>query len=158
MRIGKALQRNCELNDYLPEQLRTEGYRPGRSTATEDYLRGSYRRAGEWLRAYAIPIASRPRERISPGRDRMSDSDWLSQLDPAPPEELATAMRNALKDATENPTAEDLLEAAERMLDKVLRTDCETRASALDLLTVDALMTHALAGGEQRSKSAGGFP
>jgi hypothetical protein len=26
----------------------------------------------------------------------------------------------------------------------VLRTDCESRESALDLLTVDALMTHAL--------------
>ena len=74
----------------------------------------------------------------------MSDSDWLSRLDPAPPEELATAMRNALHDATENPTAEDLLAAAEHLLDKVLRTDCETRASAIDLLTVDALMTHAL--------------
>jgi hypothetical protein len=74
----------------------------------------------------------------------MSDSDWLSQLDPAPPEELAAAMRNSLHDATENPKAEDLLDAAERLLDKVLRTDCETRASALDLLTVDALMTHAL--------------
>ena len=53
-------------------------------------------------------------------------------------------MRSSLHDATENPKAEDLLEAAERLLDKVLRTDCETRASALDLLTVDALMTHAL--------------
>ena len=74
----------------------------------------------------------------------MTDSDWLSQLDPAPPEELAAAMRSSLHDATENPKAEDLLEAAERLLDKVLRTDCETRASALDLLTVDALMTHAL--------------
>ena len=70
--------------------------------------------------------------------------DWLSQLDPAPPEELAAAMRNALSDATKNPTAEELLAAAERALDRVLRTDCETRASALDLLTVDALMTHAL--------------
>lgn len=74
----------------------------------------------------------------------MTDPDWLTQLDPAPPEELADAMRNALHDATENPKAEDLLVAAERLLDKVLRTDCETRASAIDLLTVDALMTHAL--------------
>ena len=64
-------------------------------------------------------------------------------MNPAPPEELATAMRNALKD-TSAPTAEDLLAAAEHALDGVLRTDCETRASALDLLTVDALMTHAL--------------
>jgi hypothetical protein len=74
----------------------------------------------------------------------MSDSDWLSQLDPAPPAELATAIRNALNDATEDPTAKDLLDAAERLLDKVLRIDCQTRASALGLLTVDALMTHAL--------------
>ena len=88
----------------------------------------------------------------------MSDSDWLSRLDPAAPEELATAMRNALKDATENPTAEDLLEAAERLLDKVLRTDCETRASALDLLTVDALMTHALQVASADQKAPEDFP
>ena len=88
----------------------------------------------------------------------MSDSDWLLRLDPAPPEELATAMRNALKDATEDPTAEDLLEAAERLLDKVLRTDCETRASALDLLTVDALMTHALRVATTDPKAPEDFP
>jgi hypothetical protein len=70
--------------------------------------------------------------------------DWLSELNPAPPEELAAAIRNALGNAAESKTANDLLDAAERLLDKVLRTDCETRASALDLLTVDALMTHAL--------------
>jgi hypothetical protein len=74
----------------------------------------------------------------------MTDSDWLSQLESAAPEELVSAMRNALNERTGNPTAADLLDAAERALDKVLRTDCETRASALDLLTVDALMTHAL--------------
>jgi hypothetical protein len=73
----------------------------------------------------------------------MTDVDWLARLDPAPPAELATAMRNALNDAS-TPSAEDLLAAAEHALDRVLRTDCETRASALDLLTVDALMTHAL--------------
>jgi hypothetical protein len=74
----------------------------------------------------------------------MSPADWISELDPAPPADLATAMRSAVKDATSNPSAEELLEAAEHLLDRVLRTDCETRASALDLLTVDALMTHAL--------------
>jgi hypothetical protein len=74
----------------------------------------------------------------------MSPGDWVSDLDPAPPADLATAMRNSLKDSTSNPTAEELLEAAEHLLDKVLRTDCEARASAIDLLTVDALMTHAL--------------
>jgi hypothetical protein len=88
----------------------------------------------------------------------MSDSDWLSQLDPAPPEELATAMRNALNEDTKTPTANDLLDAAERALDKVLRTDCETRASALDLLTVDALMTHALEIASKDPKTPDDFP
>jgi hypothetical protein len=70
--------------------------------------------------------------------------DWLSRIDPPPPEELVTAMRNAVNESSENPTADELLAAAERVLDKVLRTDCETRSSAIDLLTVDALMTEAL--------------
>ena len=52
-------------------------------------------------------------------------------------------MRGALNDNA-SPTPNELLDAAERMLDNVLRTDCEARASALDLLTVDALMTRAL--------------
>ena len=73
----------------------------------------------------------------------MSGEDWLSRHNPAPPAELATAMRAAVDDKAD-PNADDLLAAAERLLDKVLRSDCETRASALDLLTVDALMTHSL--------------
>jgi hypothetical protein len=64
-------------------------------------------------------------------------------LRPSPPEELAAAMRSAL-DNNPSPTAVEVLDAAEHLLDQVLRTECETRASALDLLTVDALMTHAL--------------
>ena len=59
------------------------------------------------------------------------------------PEELDAAMRRALGD-NPSPTATEVLEAAERLLDQVLRTECESRSSALDLLTVDALMTHAL--------------
>ena len=73
----------------------------------------------------------------------MTDRDGLSKQDPTPPNELAIAMRSAVE-KKENPTAVEILEAAERLLDKVLRTDCETRASALHLLTVDALMTQAL--------------
>ena len=67
----------------------------------------------------------------------------MSDQSASPPEELAIAMRNALDD-NPNPTATEVLAAAERLLDRVLRTDCEARESALDLLTVDALMTHAL--------------
>jgi hypothetical protein len=87
----------------------------------------------------------------------MTDTDWLSRLDPAPPEELASAMRNALNEAS-TPNAEDLLAAAEHALDRVLRTDCETRASALDLLTVDALMTHALELASRDPNSPDDFP
>jgi hypothetical protein len=67
----------------------------------------------------------------------------VSEIDPHPPRELEASMRGALND-NPSPTANDLLDAAERMLDRVLRTDCEARSSALDLLTVDALMTRAL--------------
>jgi len=52
-------------------------------------------------------------------------------------------MRTALND-NPTPSAPEVLDAAERLLDRVLKTDCETRSSALDLLTVDALMTRAL--------------
>lgn len=60
-----------------------------------------------------------------------------------PPPELVAAIRSAVND-NQAPTPADLLEAAERLLDKMLLTDCESRTSALDLLTVDALMTRAV--------------
>jgi hypothetical protein len=59
----------------------------------------------------------------------------VSEIDPHPPKELEASMRSALQDNT-SPTPTELLAAAERMLDNVLRTDCESRSSALDLLTV----------------------
>jgi len=68
----------------------------------------------------------------------------VSERNPAAPEELAAAMRRALND-NPSPTAPDILEAAIRLLDKVLLTDCQSRESALDLLTVDALITQAVA-------------
>ena len=67
----------------------------------------------------------------------------MSQRNPAAPKELEAAMRSALGD-NPSPKGTEVLEAAERLLDNVLRSDCETRATALDLLTVDALMTRAL--------------
>ena len=66
-------------------------------------------------------------------------------------------MRAALND-NGSPTASEVLDAAERLLDQVLRTDCESRASALDLLTVDALMTRALEIAAQDSKLLDEFP
>lgn len=60
----------------------------------------------------------------------------------APPE-LAAAIRAALGH-DQSRSAADLLEAAGRLLEKALKSGCETRESAIDLLTVDALMTEAL--------------
>ena len=65
-------------------------------------------------------------------------------------------MRAAVE-SNPNPSASDLLDAAERLLDKVLRSDCETRAAALDLLTVDALMTHSLLVANKDAKRLEGF-
>ena len=72
-------------------------------------------------------------------------------------EELEASMRRALGD---NPrqTATEVLEAAERLLDQVLRTECENRSSALDLLTVDALMTHAVEIATRDPKQLEEFP
>ena len=67
----------------------------------------------------------------------------MSERNASPPEELESAMRHAL-DNNPTPTAPEVLEAAERLLDRVLLTDCESRESAIDLLTVDALMTRAV--------------
>jgi hypothetical protein len=55
------------------------------------------------------------------------------------------------------PTAADLLAAGERLLDKVLGADCDSRSSALDLLTVDALLTRALEEAAKDPELVAGF-
>ena len=55
-------------------------------------------------------------------------------------------------------SADDLLRAAENLLDKVLATQCENRDSALDLLTVDALVTRAMAAAARDPRSLAEFP
>ncbi len=57
--------------------------------------------------------------------------------------ELDESIRRAIGD-NPSPTPTDVLESAIRLLEDVLRSECENRSSALDLLTVDALMTRAL--------------
>src|SRR5947199_6079117 len=59
------------------------------------------------------------------------------------PPELDAAMTRALEGKAD-PGAYDLLGAAEALLDKVLSSNCEVRSAALDLLTVDALITRAV--------------
>src|SRR4051812_46082661 len=53
---------------------------------------------------------------------------------------------------------EDILRAAERLLDQTLAGACESRESALDLLTVDALITRALSIAALDPKSLAEFP
>ncbi|MGH7603461.1 MAG: hypothetical protein ACRENK_05605, partial [Gemmatimonadaceae bacterium] len=68
------------------------------------------------------------------------------------------ALRSALTEPAGDPSAEELLRAAEHLLDKVLRTGCESRSSAVDLLTVDALVTQALLVASEDSNSVEDFP
>jgi hypothetical protein len=81
----------------------------------------------------------------------------MSAQNPRPPEGLEAAMRSALND-NPSPSAEEVLDATERLLERVLRTDCETRSSALDLLAVDALMTRALEIAATDPELLGKFP
>ena len=87
----------------------------------------------------------------------MTAADWLSHRTPAPPEELAAAIRDALKArniASEAPTPTELLETAQALLQKVLDTECDSRDAALDLLTADALVTYALEIANENSQIA----
>ena len=72
----------------------------------------------------------------------MSESD-NPRSTTTPPEPLTDGMRQAVE-GNLNPSADQLLAAADKLLAKVLATNCESRASALDLLTVDALLTHSM--------------
>ena len=56
------------------------------------------------------------------------------------------------------PSADDLLRAAENLLDKVLASQCDNRDSALDLLTVDALVTRAMLVAARDTKTLAEFP
>ncbi len=91
----------------------------------------------------------------------MSESDWLSRRTPPPPEELALAIRAALKErniSNEAPTPTELLETAQSLLERVLGTECAARESALDLLTADALVTYALEIANDGMSHSGEFP
>ncbi len=54
------------------------------------------------------------------------------------------ALLRSIDDACHGEVARDVLGSAEQLLDRVLDGACESRDSALDLLTVDALVTRAM--------------
>ena len=76
----------------------------------------------------------------------MTVREWLAQRQPAPPDALRARLEAVLGDAAEDDAAaatEVCLRAAERVVSELLRGDCASRESALDLLAADALVTYA---------------
>ena len=76
----------------------------------------------------------------------MTLAEWLATRFPAPPPALRDRLGDLLatrgeEDASAAPDA--CLDAAEELLASLLRDGCTSRASALDLLAVDALVTYA---------------
>src|SRR5437667_436918 len=73
----------------------------------------------------------------------------MSEEKPRPPEELVAAMQSALEN-NPSPTAIEVLEAAEHLLDQVLRTDCFRGRSALPqrALRADAVFPRSCCRGE----------
>ncbi len=71
---------------------------------------------------------------------------WLERLHPAPPPALAARLRVVLSSylgQSVETVPEACLEAGEQLLEELLASGSTSRGSALDLLTVDALVTYA---------------
>jgi hypothetical protein len=75
----------------------------------------------------------------------MTIAEWLRSREPAPPAALIDCVLAALGDDAARSAAdahELCLDAASRILEPLLREERPGRASALDLLTADALVTY----------------
>jgi uncharacterized membrane protein len=76
----------------------------------------------------------------------MTVGAWLRQRDPVPPRRLAERIELALGDRLEKNREEATpacLDAAEALLRELMKRPNAGREAALDLLTVDALVTYA---------------
>jgi Golgi nucleoside diphosphatase len=74
----------------------------------------------------------------------MNTREWLLSRTPLPPRALATRLDSALAAATEaREPAPACLDTAAALLAQILESGASDRASALDLLTADALVTYA---------------
>ena len=76
----------------------------------------------------------------------MNLRDWLAHREPSPPRVLRERVEALVFAVPENrgDPAESLLAAAEAALRQLSRRASDDRATALDLLAVDALVTYAL--------------
>ena len=76
----------------------------------------------------------------------MTVGAWLSERAPAPPERLSASILAALGERVDAPRGElaaQCIDAAEALLRDLVARPTTGRDSALDLLTVDALVTYA---------------
>jgi hypothetical protein len=72
--------------------------------------------------------------------------EWIATVEPRPPKALATRLEGLLAPFAEQSVQrvpEACLEAGERLLDDLLASGSTSRATALDLLAVDALVSYA---------------
>ena len=96
------------------------------------------------------------RERAA-GSDPVPFAEVMRDQGMAAPRALDDSMRRATGESS-TISAEETLKAAERLLDRVLTGECEARDSALDLLTVDALVTNAMEIAAHDPKLLASFP
>ena len=74
----------------------------------------------------------------------MNTRDWLARREPSPPRELRERLEALVAGAPEEgDPAATLVAAAEGVLARLARDASDDRATALDLLAVDALVTYA---------------
>ena len=72
--------------------------------------------------------------------------EWMARLDPVPPPALHRRLCELVATDADRPVGEvpeACLDAGERLLDALLASGSTSRATALDLLAVDALVTYA---------------
>lgn len=82
----------------------------------------------------------------SMGHEATTVGTWMARLEPAPPAALLERLQELLAHDVNRPAhevPEVCLAAGERLLDALLQSGSTSRATALDLLAVDALVTYA---------------
>ena len=85
----------------------------------------------------------------------MTIGAWLRERAPAPPQ-LTARVAHALRDRVDAPmeeAADALVDSAERLLAEVIERPSAGRETALDLLTVDALVTYAFEAASARPET-----
>lgn len=94
----------------------------------------------------SLPVSVRDPEAREAQPDPTTVGEWLAAIEPVPPAALHARLADLMSASAGRPVAdvpEVCLEAGERLLDALLTSGTTARATALDLLAVDALITYA---------------